>query len=165
MPAVEPDVATTKVADSVATHGERRSSLIPVLQDLQEEFDYLPRESLESLAERLRLPLSEVLRVATFYAALSLEPRGEHLITVCTGTACHVRGAATILERLEDALGIEAGRTTPDQRFTLQTVNCLGACALGPLISVDGKYYGKLNASRLAAVMEEIGVGRNRAED
>ena len=165
MPAVEPDVATTKVADSVATHGERRSSLIPVLQDLQEEFDYLPRESLESLAERLQLPLSEVLRVATFYAALSLEPRGEHLITVCTGTACHVRGAATILERLEDALGIEAGRTTPDQRFTLQTVNCLGACALGPLISVDGKYYGKLNASRLAAVMEEIGVGRNRAED
>lgn len=165
MPAVEPDVATTKVADSVATHGERRSSLIPVLQDLQEEFDYLPRESLESLAERLRLPLSEVLRVATFYAALSLEPRGEHLITVCTGTACHVRGAATILERLEDALGIEAGRTTPDQRFTLQTVNCLGACALGPVVVVDGRYFSNVAMPRVKGILREARRGYTRPKE
>jgi len=159
MPAVEPDVAITRADEVVEAYGSERSSLIHVLQDIQQQFDYLPRDSLRHVSERLGVPLAEVLRVATFYAAFSLEPRGEHLITVCMGTACHVRGAATILSRLEDVLGIGAGQTTPDQKFTLQTVNCLGACALGPLVSVDGKYYGKLNASRLGAVMEEIGVG------
>lgn len=165
MPVVEADLAIARAGEVVESYAGERSSLIHVLQDIQGQFDYLPRESLETVSERLRLPLSEVLRVATFYAGFSLEPRGEHLVTVCMGTACHVRGAATILERLEDMLGISAGHTTPDGEFTLQTVNCLGACALGPLVSIDGQYHGKLNPARLRTVMEEFGVRRNAAKD
>ncbi|MHC5033698.1 MAG: NADH-quinone oxidoreductase subunit NuoE family protein, partial [Planctomycetota bacterium] len=131
----------------------------------QTELDYLPREALQAVSDRLGIPLAEVLRVATFYAAFSLEPRGEHLITVCMGTACHVRAAPTLLERLEALLGVKSGGTTPDGKFTLQTVNCLGACALGPLISIDGQYHGKMTPARLGEVLEEFGVDRHAGED
>ena len=122
--------------------------LIAILQDLQAEFHYLPKQMLVLVAEKLGLPLSQVYRVATFYNAFSLEPKGKHLISVCTGTACHVRGAPRIVERLQDILKIEAGQTTPDRRFTLQTVNCLGACALGPLAIIDGKYHGRMTSAK-----------------
>jgi NADH-quinone oxidoreductase subunit E len=161
MPVVEADRARSEAGRIAASHGDHPSSLIHVLQDIQEEFDYLPREALRAVAERLELPLAEVLRVATFYAAFSLEPRGEHLITVCVGTACHVRGARAVLERLESVLSVAAGGTTADGRFTLETVNCLGACALGPLIAIDGKYYGNMTPARVADVLEESGVGRD----
>ncbi|KPK57473.1 MAG: hypothetical protein AMK73_10125 [Planctomycetes bacterium SM23_32] len=158
-------MAVDKARQIVDSYGAERSSLIHVLQDVQSEFDYLPRESLTAVAEQLGVPLAEVLRVATFYAAFSLEPRGEHIVTVCVGTACHVRGARGVLERLQNVLSVPAGGTTEDGKFTLETVNCLGACALGPLIAVDGKYYGKMTAARVEEVLEEYGVARNRAAD
>lgn len=165
MPVAQADEAEARAESIVQKYGAERSSLIHVLQDLQEEFDYLPRAALEHTSERLGVAMSEVLRVATFYAAFSLEPRGEHMVTVCMGTACHVRGAERILLRLQDVLGIEAGGTTDDLQFSLETVNCLGACALGPLISVDGKYYGKMTPNRVPEVLEEHGFERDSDED
>jgi len=117
------------------------SQLISVLQDMQAELGYLPKESLRRVAEHLDVPLAQVYHVATFYTAFSLTPRGRHLIRVCTGTACHVRGAAIILEEIERQLGVKAGEVTPDMRFTLETVNCVGACALGPAVVIDTDYY------------------------
>ena len=149
----------------IAAYGADRTYLIHILQDVQEELDYLPRPALERVAERLEVPLAEVLRVATFYAAFSLEPRGEHVITVCMGTACHVRGARAVLERFQEALKVQAGRTTEDGMFTLETVNCLGACALGPLVSVDGKYHGKMTPGKVHSVLEELGVGVDGNKD
>ncbi len=157
-----PDAATDRIIDG---YGADRTYLIHVLQDVQEEFDYLPRPSLERVAERLRVPLAEVLRVATFYAAFSLEPRGEHVITVCMGTACHVRGARAVLERLQESLDVQAGRTTEDGKFTLETVNCLGACALGPLISIDGQYHGKMTPGKVQTVLKELGVDAHGNKD
>jgi len=165
MPVAEAGVAAARAEEIAEGYGCERSSLIHVLQDVQAEFDYLPRESLHAVSERLGVPLAEVLHVATFYAAFSLEPRGEHVITVCTGTACHVRGAQRLVERLSGLLGVEPGRTTADGKFTLQTVNCLGACALGPLVAVDGKYYGKMTVARMAAVVEECRAGGDAAKD
>ncbi len=165
MPVVEAEPAVRTAKELLECYGRRRDSLIHVLQDVQEEFDYLPRPALEHVAEGLGVPLPEVLRVATFYAAFSLEPLGEHLITVCTGTACHVRGAKTLVETLEDMLHVERGRTTADGLFTLKTVNCLGACALGPLIAVDGNYHGHMTPARLGPVLEEYGFGRDDDQD
>lgn len=128
--------------------------LIALLQDLQAEFHYLPKQMLVLVAEKLDLPLSQVYRVATFYNAFSLEPKGKHLISICTGTACHVRGTPRIVERLQDILKIEAGQTTPDRKFTLQTVNCLGACALGPLAVIDGKYHGRMTSAKIEKVLK-----------
>ena len=130
-------------------------SLIAILQDLQTEYSYLPEYMLVLVAERLGLPLSHVYRVATFYNAFSLEPKGKYLINVCVGTACHVRGASRIVERLQEKLGIPAGQTTQDRKFTLQTVNCLGACALGPLVVIDGKYYGKMTPTKIEKVIKK----------
>lgn len=128
--------------------------LIAILQDLQAEFHYLPKQMLVLVAENLGLPLSQVYRVATFYNAFSLEPKGKHLISICTGTACHVRGTPRIVERLQDILKIEAGQTTPDRKFTLQTVNCLGACALGPLVVIDGKYHGRMTSAKIEKALK-----------
>ncbi|MFO8007871.1 MAG: NAD(P)H-dependent oxidoreductase subunit E [Candidatus Brocadiia bacterium] len=165
MPVVETEPAVQAAQEMLESYGRQRDSLIHVLQDLQERFDYLPRPALEQVAEGLGLPLPEVLRVATFYAAFSLEPLGEHVISVCTGTACHVRGARTLVETLEDILDVERGRTTQDGLFTLKTVNCLGACALGPLVAVDGNYYGHMTPARLEPVLEEYGFGRDDDQD
>jgi NADH-quinone oxidoreductase subunit E len=156
------EAATDRIVEG---YGSDRTYLIHVLQDLQEEFDYLPKPVLKRVAERLEVPLAEVLRVATFYAAFSLEPRGEHVITVCMGTACHVRGARAVLERLQETLKVQAGRTTEDGKFTLETVNCLGACALGPLISVDGQYHGKMTPGKVQSVLKEFGVDAHGNED
>jgi NADH-quinone oxidoreductase subunit E len=128
--------------------------LIAILQDLQAEFHYLPKQMFLLVAEKLGLPLSQVYRVATFYNAFSLEPKGKHLISICTGTACHVRGTPRIVERLQDILKIEAGQTTPDRKFTLQTVNCLGACALGPLVVIDGKYHGRMTSAKIEKALK-----------
>lgn len=157
-----PRAAVDSIVDA---YGADRTYLIHVLQDVQEEFGYLPRPALERVSERLEVPLAEVLRVGTFYAAFSLEPRGEHVVTVCMGTACHVRGARAVLERFQEALKLQAGHTTEDGKFTLETVNCLGACALGPLVSVDGKYHGKMSPGKVHSVLEELGVGADGNKD
>lgn len=121
-------------------HRHERNPVVTVLQDINQLFGYLPPPVLKYVSARLKVPLSEVYHVATFYTAFSLVPRGEHIIKVCMGTACHVRGAQRILEAMENRLEITAGQTTKDMKFTLETVNCLGACAMGPVVVVDKEY-------------------------
>ena len=137
-------------------HGGRKSQVIAILQDIQEELGYLPEEELSCVAEMLELPLSRLYSLATFYRSFTLEPRGKHLILVCMGTACHVRGSAKLVEKLERDLGIKAGQTTGDGMFTLETANCLGACALGPLVVVDGEYHGQMNAAKTDRLLEKM---------
>ncbi|HUK85703.1 MAG TPA: NAD(P)H-dependent oxidoreductase subunit E [Candidatus Acidoferrum sp.] len=116
--------------------------LIQLLLDIQNELNWIPQEAIMEINKRLKIPVSEIYRVASFYTALSLTPRGKHLVRVCTGTACYIRGGATILSSVENILGIKNKETSADSKFTLETVNCLGCCALGPVVEVDGKYYG-----------------------
>lgn len=151
----DPGLQIDAVIDSaVALHGSRPDSLIAVMQVVNGGFGYLPREALYRISERLKIPSSEVYHVATFYNAFSLKPKGRHSVKVCLGTACHVRGGQRLLEKLERDLGIEAGETTADLNFTLNSVNCLGACALGPLVVIDGKYQGQMTTSKLDKVMK-----------
>jgi NADH-quinone oxidoreductase subunit E len=135
----------------------KTSGLTTILQDIQDEYNYLPPQAMERVAEKMELSLSQVLHVATFYKAFSLEPRGKHLITVCLGTACHVRGGARLVEQVERLLKIRAGGTTSDLQFTLETVNCVGSCALGPVMIVDGEYYGKMASSKVERVLKKYG--------
>lgn len=133
-----------------------RNSIIQILQDIQDEFNYLPPDALARVAQSLRIPLSRIYSIATFFAAFSLVPRGKHCVTVCMGTACHVRGAPTVLERLENKLGIATGQTRQDREFTLESVNCLGACALAPIVVIDGKYHGQTTVKKVDRILEEI---------
>lgn len=128
-------------------------SLISILQDVQSEYHYLPEEALRYVTKGLGLPLIQVYGVASFFKAFSLKPKGEHTIQVCLGTACHVRGAPAVLDELERQLDIKSGQTTEDLKFTLETVNCLGACALGPIVVIDGKYYGQMNAGKVKKIL------------
>lgn len=129
--------------------------LIQVLLDVQREYNWLPEEALRQISDRLGVAFSEVYRVASFYKAMSLTPRGHHLIRVCLGTACHVRGAPRILDKVEQALNISAGETTRDMKFTLERVNCLGCCALGPVIVVDGEAHGNLAPAKVEEILNE----------
>jgi NADH-quinone oxidoreductase subunit E len=137
-------------------HGRDQSAIIAILQDLQEEVNYLPEGALRYVAERLDIPVSKVYSLATFYRAFSLEPRGKHLVYVCTGTACHVRGAVKILDALEREIGICAGETDEQMEFTLETVNCLGACALGPVVVVDGEYNGQMTGAKAVRLVKKL---------
>ena len=132
-----------------------QSSIIAILQDIQEQKRYLPRDVLEYVSEKLDIPLSKLYHLSTFYKAFSLEPRGKHLINVCLGTACHVRGAARLVDRLEGDLGISVGGTTSDHNLSLETVNCLGACALGPVVVVDGEYYGQMKPEEVDDLLKK----------
>jgi len=134
-------------------HGEA-SSLIQVLLDIQEENHWLPKEAIERVSEKLKVPLAQVRHAATFYAAFSLVPKGRHQVHICMGTACHVRGAARVLDSVQDLTGIKAGETDLDLKFSLQTVNCLGCCALGPVMEVDGKTHGKMAPSKTAEILK-----------
>jgi len=130
------------------------SSLIQVLLEIQSENHWLPKEALEKVSEKLGVPLNRIQHVATFYKAFSLVPKGRHEIHICLGTACHVRGAPRVLDAVQDLLGIKPGETDADLKFSLETVNCLGCCALGPVMEVDGKYHGKMVPSRVADVLK-----------
>lgn len=134
-------------------HRNRRF-LVSVLQDIQGEYYYLPKEILMKTSEALDVPLSQIYGVATFFKAFSLEPRGRHLVNVCVGTACHVRGAVRVLESIERETGIKPGETDSDLKFSLEAVNCLGCCALGPVMVVDGEYHGKLSPAKAAEVLK-----------
>jgi NADH-quinone oxidoreductase subunit E len=149
------DADLQAVKEIAAGYGKDRSALIAVLQDVHAEFNYLPEGSLDVVARELGVPLASVYGVATFFRAFSFKPRGRHLATVCMGTACHVRGAAQLLAETEEKLGISAGETTRDRRFTLETVNCLGCCAVGPLMIVDGEYHGEMTPKHVEAVIKE----------
>lgn len=127
-------------------------ALIQLLLDVQQELNWVPKEAVQRITERLQIPLSQVYRVASFYNSISLELRGRHTISVCLGTACQVRNGPRVMDRIRETLGINPGETTADMRFTLQRVNCLGCCALGPVMVVDGQYHGRV----LPAKAEEI---------
>jgi NADH:ubiquinone oxidoreductase subunit E len=139
-----------------ARRAGRERALIQVLQDIQDRFHWLPPEDLERAAEALGVPLVQVYGVATFYRSFSLSPRGRHICTVCMGTACHVRGGGAVLEAFERRLGLAAGRTSTDGAYTLEKVNCLGACALAPLAVVDGRYHGRMTEAKVEAVLAAV---------
>ena len=126
-----------------------RGQLVAILQEIQSEYLYLKKDALEEVSEIMGIPMSQIYSVATFFRAFSLKPRGRHLINVCTGTACHVRGATKILEKMERDLEINRGETTQDLKFTLETVNCVGACALGPMVIIDGEYSGQMKTDKV----------------
>jgi len=130
-----------------------KGQLVSILQDIQDEYYYLPKDALEKVSQILDVPLSQVYSMATFFRAFSLTPRGRHLIKVCLGTACHVRGAPRVLEKMERDLGIDRGGTTDDLKFTLETVNCVGCCALGPMVLIDEEYFGQMKSDKVNSLL------------
>jgi len=143
-----------KIEEIIEKHQGRADSLIQILLELQSENRWLPKETLAKVSEKLEVPLSRIQHVATFYKAFSLVPKGRHEIHICLGTACHVRGAPRLLDTVQDLLGIKPGETDSDLKFSLETVNCLGCCALGPVMEVDGKYHGKMVPAKAAEVLK-----------
>lgn len=144
-----------KLDKIIDKYQNQKNALVGLLQDISSEFGYLPEDGLRHVSKQMDVPLSKLYGLATFYKAFRLEPRGKHEIYVCMGTACHVRNAPKIVEKLQFELGIKPGQTTKDLQFTLETVNCLGACALGPLMVIDGKYYGKMTVSKVEKILKD----------
>jgi NADH:ubiquinone oxidoreductase subunit E len=141
------------------------SELIEILQDIQKNYNYLPEEALREVADKLNVAPIEVFRVANFYKAFTLKPRGKHLVTICLGTACHVRGAPKFLDEVAGQLGVKPGETTEDGQFTVEGVNCLGACALGPVVIMDGKYYDHMTTAKLRKLIQETrGISAEKSE-
>ncbi len=149
------EVEELKIKSCITKYSFEKKALISILQDIQEEYNYLPQEALNIVSKTLGIPLIDIVGVATFYRAFSLEPRGEHLVTVCMGTACHVRGGPNILEEFERKLNINAGETTDDGQFSLETVACLGCCAIGPVVIVDGNYYAQTSIRKVDAILKK----------
>jgi NADH-quinone oxidoreductase subunit E len=135
---------------------EKRYTL-SILQDLQKQYGYIPKDKLIELSQYMGIPLSRLYSMATFYKALSLKPKGKYIIKVCDGTACHIRSSKTILDEIENTLGIKPGETTDDGKFSLETVNCLGSCAIAPVMVINNKYYGKLTSSMVREILKEYG--------
>jgi len=152
---MKPDI----VQGIIDQHSKDGNGLISILENIQARFSYLPEEALRMVSEAKNIPLTEIYGVATFYRAFSLKPRGRHLVTACLGTACHVRGGQTIVKELEKQLGIYSGNTTSDKEFTLETAACLGACALGPVVVVDGRYFPKVGKSKVRQIIQQAKEG------
>jgi NADH:ubiquinone oxidoreductase subunit E len=146
----------SKIDSIIRQYGGRESAILAILQDIQSEEKYLPKETLEYVSQRMQISLGQVFRIATFYNALSLKPRGRHKIDVCLGTACHVRGGERILSKLERDLGVSVGETTKDKRFTLESVHCVGCCSLGPVAVIDGDVFGRLSQDKVPALLKEF---------
>ncbi len=143
-----------RIDEIIDRYVDEEGALVQLLLDIQSELNWLPREAIEQISKRFEVPVSQVYRIASFYKAMSLAPRGKHTVNVCLGTACHVRGGPRIMDKAEDSLEIGAGETTKDMKFTLERVNCLGCCALGPVIVVDDEYYGKLTPAKVEEVLK-----------
>jgi NADH dehydrogenase subunit E (EC 1.6.5.3) len=143
-----------KIDEIIDGYVDEEGVLIQILLDIQRELNWIPKESIIEVSRRLQIPISQIYRVASFYTAMSLTPMGRHLVQVCLGTACHVRGAPKILNKVENTLKIKAGETTEDMMFTLRRVNCLGCCAMGPMIVVDKDYYGKMKTQDVGEILE-----------
>lgn len=143
-----------KVDRIIKNYESDESSLIAILQDAQAEYGYLPKEVLKHVAAELDIPLIQVFGVATFFKSFRLKPKGRYLVRVCLGTACHVRGAPSVLEEAERKLKVKAGDTTSDGLFTLETVNCLGCCALGPVVVVNDETVGQMTATKVASLLK-----------
>ncbi len=148
----------------IGKHKNDKGGLISVLEEIQSKLGYLTRESLEAVAEGMGKPLTDVYGVATFFRAFSLKPRGKHLVSACVGTACHVRGSHAVVRELEKVLGVKPGDTTADNEFTLETVACLGACALGPMVVIDGHFFSKMNSGKVKGVIDRARAGLDRSE-
>lgn len=151
---MQPEVAEFETI--IKKHPQEKKYLMPILQDIQAKFNYLPQNALIKVSEALEVPLMDVISIATFYNIFSLTPRGKHVITICLGTACHVRGAPLVLEEFKRRLNIRVGETTEDNLFTLETVNCLGACALGPIAVIDGDYYGQMKIRKVDKLIKKF---------
>lgn len=144
-----------KIETLIDSYVDRKEQLISLLQDIQEEYNYIPQDVLIKVSDKLGLPLSRVFSVATFFQSFSLKPRGRHTITVCMGTACHIRGGQRLVDKMERDYALKPGDTSDDERFTLETANCLGCCALGPVVVIDGKYEGQVNPEKLEKILEQ----------
>ena len=144
-----------KVAEIVKKYNKDTSQLVSILQDIQSEYNYLPREALDKLSRKLDIPQSQVYSMATFFRAFSLEERGKHIINVCLGTACHVRGGELIVETLERQLEVKRGGTTADRKFTLESVNCMGCCATGPVVKIDEEYFGHMTNDKVEPMLKK----------
>ena len=158
-------IELAQVDQIVTKYGADQRALISLLLDIQDQFFYLPQEALERVAEQVGVPPIQVYQVARFYKAFSLKPRGKHMLTVCVGTACHVRGGERLVDQLGRLLKVAPGETTEDKLFTLETVNCLGCCALGPVLVMDGTYYGKMSATKIDKVLNKYRNGKEVADD
>ena len=143
-----------RIDQIIDEHKVEASSLIQVLLEIQNENHWLPGDALRRVSDRLQVPLNRIRHIATFYKAFSLVPKGRHEVHICVGTACHVRGAARVLDKVEGLTGIKPGETDLDLKFSLETVNCLGCCALGPVMTVDGKTHGKLSPTETEGVLK-----------
>lgn len=150
-------VSLSPLKEILDRHGAEEGALIPVLQEAQEAYGYLPRQAIYAIAKALRLSPAQVYAVATFYSQFHTRPRGRHVLRLCTGTACHVRGAEGIKVGLEAELGVGAGETTVDQMFTLETVACVGACALAPTMVVDGDTHGEITVGKVRRLLRKLG--------
>jgi NADH-quinone oxidoreductase subunit E len=143
-----------KIEKIINMYQNKDGILIQLLLDIQKELSWIPFRVIERISEKLKIPVSQIYRVASFYTGISLNPRGRHLVRVCVGTACYVRGGTRLLDSIENKLEIKSGETTKDEAFSLETVNCLGCCALGPVIEIDGQYFGKLNSEKLDKLLK-----------
>ena len=153
-------VSTEKIQEIISAYPQDRRYAWAELQDMQHAFNYRPEEGLQALAKYLRVPMSQLYSMATFYKALSLKPKGKHIVKVCNGTACHIRGSMNLVSGLKRELGIDPDETTQDGMFSVEMVNCLGSCALAPVMVVDGIYHNKLKAEDVATIIESY-----RAQD
>jgi len=140
----------------IKQYGKKESLILSILQDIQAKEKYLPKDTLEQVSQKMQMPLTKIFRIATFYNALSIKPRGRHKVDVCLGTACHVRGGNKIMDKLKRDLGIGVGETTKDKRFTLESVRCVGCCSLGPVAVIDGTVYGRLAQDKLPSMLKEF---------
>ena len=144
----------SKVENLIDSYVDKKEQLISLLQDVQAEFNYIPQDVLVKISQKLDIPLSQVFSVATFFQAFSLKPRGRHIVTVCLGTACHIKGGQRLVDKMERDFNLKPGDTTDDQRFSLETANCLGCCALGPVVVIDGKYESKVTPDKLDKILK-----------
>ena len=152
------------VSRIVARHPNRPGRLIAILEEIQASYGFLPQEALRMVARATGIALVDVYGVATFYNAFSLKPRGKHLVSACRGTACHVRGGAAVFREFVQRLRIAPGETTPDKEITLETVNCLGACALGPVVVVDGHYFPNVTRPQVEGLIHRARLGLNHVD-
>lgn len=152
-------VESATMDETLAQFDERRANLIPILQEVQATYSYLPEDVLRKVARKLKVPLPQVYQVATFYRCFSLKPRGKHVVQICLGTACHVRGGTRILERVETETGMADVGTTADLEFVIETVRCLGCCGLAPCMRVDRDVYASLEQSKVKSVLNRYRAG------
>lgn len=159
------EISEDRIIEIVRAHERERGNIVAILTDVQTEYNYLPKRALELVARETKSSLVNIYGIATFYGAFSLEPRGRHLLSVCTGTACHVRGAPNLIKAFEEKLDVDAGGTTEDREFTFETVRCLGACALGPVAVVDGHYHGNMVEAEVDDIVDRYYEGKEGEDD